>query len=420
MTAMLTELRLDDWKSFGSGDGARNVIKLAPVTLLVGPNGSGKSNVLDALRFLQGAAQGMSLADVLRGRWEGSREVWPGIRGHIVEAARHGKTAVGLSCRLDLGDMKLDYALRVRLAGDVQVAAESLWEDENEDADFFYQQLVFDTHWRPKGESSRRITGGNISAWLGSQRDYEVMDVYSSMRSLLTQIPSYPDQSFRSYCLERVSKVQQSWVEAVSLEIRPSMMRDYRPDIGGPLGTSGENISSVLSSLSAEQLQDVVDWLSELCAPPLEQIDFDRTRLREVMMCLVERGGARISARSASDGTLRFLGLVVALLTCPKGSLILLEEPDVGLHPSRIRLLAELLERTAARRNIQILATTHSPTLLAHLSEDTLGSVVAFGRDAETGWTACSTLRDLPHFETLRESKNLEHLISTGWLERAL
>ncbi len=79
------------------------------------------------------------------------------------------------------------------------------------------------------------------------------------------------------------------------------------------------------------------------------------------MMFAVERSGRRVSARSMSDGTLRFLGLLVALLTCPEGALVVLEEPDVGLHPSRIRLLAELFDDIATRRGVQIVATTHSP-----------------------------------------------------------
>jgi predicted ATPase len=72
-----------------------------------------------------------------------------------------------------------------------------------------------------------------------------------------------------------------------------------------------------------------------------------------------------------------------------------LEEPDVGLHPSRIRLLAELLETITDQRGTQVIATTHSPTLLAHLSRKALGHTIAFGRDAEPGDTICSRLQDL-------------------------
>ena len=102
------------------------------------------------------------------------------------------------------------------------------------------------------------------------------------------------------------------------------------------------------------------------------------------------------------------------------GTLVVLEEPDAGLHPSRIHLLAELVERIAKDRGLQVLATTHSPTLLAHLSDEALGNVVAFGRRPETGLTVCSRLKDLPYFDDLRRSDHLERLISTGWVERAL
>ncbi len=45
---------------------------------------------------------------------------------------------------------------------------------------------------------------------------------------------------------------------------------------------------------------------------------------------------------------------------------------------------------------------------------------MAFARDPATGDTICSRLGELPHFETLRDAKDLDHLVSTGWVERAL
>lgn len=243
----------------------------------------------------------------------------------------------------------------------------------------------------------------------------------SALKSVLVQLE--PKERVAPSVLERSTDVRSGLKDAVFLDIRPSLMRDYRPTKAGQLGTSGENVSPVLFALKEQEpgrFEDVVDWLSELSAPALETIEFDKTRLDEVMLFFVEKGGRQVSARSASDGTLRFLGELVALLTCREGSLIVLEEPDVGLHPSRIHLLAELLEDVASRRRLQILATTHSPTLLAHLSQEALGAAIAFGRDADSGWTICSRVSDLPHFSHLRDAPNLEHLVSTGWLERAL
>jgi len=415
----LRSLKLDDWKSFGSGPGAANVVPLAPVTVLIGPNASGKSNVLDALRFLQGAALDYSLGEVLRGRIEGQREIWPGIRGGVVEAARLGTTGFALTSEWVAFPYTREpnafqkHVLKVDTQGDVAVEEEGLF---SADGDVF-----FHTHAPFLGTSTGRTGDGGLRVAVPAlgKGNYDA-NTLSSSRSLLAQLGIEGRAATSAQHFSQL--VRSSLREVFFLDIQLARMRDYRPENGGHLGVSGENISPALLALSQQmgRLPDVVDWLSELCAPEIEAIGFDRTQLREVMMFLIERGGRRISVRSISDGTLRFLGLLVALLTCTPGALLVLEEPDAGLHPSRIHLLAELIERIAKDRGIQVLATTHSPTLLANLSDEALGDVVAFGRHPETGLTVCSKLEKLPHFEELRRSDHLERLISTGWVERAL
>jgi predicted ATPase len=290
---------------------------------------------------------------------------------------------------------------------------------EREYLHFESGSYLFDTHAPALKGATGKAEGGaiNVALW-GRGRGNSPSQTHSSLRSLLGQIQQR--ERVEAEVIAQTDAVRTALRDATFLDIRPSMMRDYRPENGGHLGTSGENISPVLSALPTKRLADVVDWLSELCGPEMEGIEFDRTKLREVMMILVEKGGRRTSARSASDGTLRFLGELVALLTAPEGSLLVLEEPDVGLHPSRIRLLAELLESTTAKRKIQVIATSHSPTLLAYLSPEGLGDTIAFGRDPASGDTICSRLRDLAHFSTIRDAKDIERLVSTGWLEREL
>lgn len=410
MTPMLSSLGLEHWKSFG--EGARSTVPLAPLTLLVGPNASGKSNALDALRFLQGAALDFPLSDVLRGRYEGQREIWPAIRGGIVEAAHAGRTGftVKTTWRFDGADVA--HTIAVECPGDVYVTTERLERDG---------QALFDTHSAALRGATGREPGGGLRVALKSRgKGNSKTATYPSHRLVLGQVET--GERVDPQVVATSSRVRAALREAVFLDIRPALMRDYRPENGGHLGVSGENISPVLYALreKAGGLDDITGWLAELCANELAAIDFDRTTLREVMMILVEADGRRTSARSASDGTLRFLGEVVALLTSPEGSLVVLEEPDVGLHPARIRLLAELLEHVTRERGVQVIATTHSPTLLAHLSTEALGAVVAFGRDPDTGDTRCSRLAELPHFATLRDAPNIEHLVSTGWLERAL
>lgn len=404
---MLVGLGLQDWKSFGE-------VSLAPfsrVSLLVGPNASGKSNLIDALRFLQGCALGMSAADALRGRYEGQREIWPGVRGGALEAARRDRDEFDLLVYVAHPDAaRLTWVVKVSTVAEPLVRVEILF-DENDPTAFWYRSVS------TRGGRDDRTKSMDVVAVRGDAAEYPG----DPQRLALGRLPAANDGTKEAHV--RAQRVHTTLRELIFLDVQPHRMRDYRPDGGWHLGINAENISPVLYRLGQEQparLADVVDWLSELCGPTIESIDFDRTRLGETMMFLVERGGAKISARSASDGTLRFLGLVAALLTVPEGSTLIMEEPDVGLHPSRLHLLASLFEETTRARDLQIIATTHSPTLLAHLSPTALGDVLAFGRDPDTGCTVAKRVGDLPHYATLRDAKDLEHLISNGWLERAL
>lgn len=409
---VLTRLGFSNWKSFGPGA----TIPLRPLTLLVGPNGSGKSNVLDGLRFLQGAAMDLPLGDVLRGRYEGQREVWPGIRGHLAEAVRSGQREFQIESQW--ADNALGAAsgahdevhlVRVSIEGEARVEEERLGPED--EYGYWTRAPVL------KQASGRAGDGIRAALRASAQGASPVLD-YSAGRLLLGQIA--PADRVREEVVTRARGLQRQLREIIFLDVQPGRMRDYRPAGASQLGVNAENISPILHGLDGRQRGDVVDWLSELSAPSIEAIDIEQTRLGEVMMYLVERGGAKISARSVSDGTLRFLGLVVALLTVPTGAMLVLEEPDVGLHPSRVHLLARLLEETARRRRIQILATTHSPQLLAQLSESALRDVIAFGRDPAAGTTIARRVGELQHFDTLRDSPQLDHLVSTGWLERAL
>jgi predicted ATPase len=409
---MLHRLQLDDWKSFGTGDSARNIVEFAPLTLLVGPNASGKSNVLDALRFLQGAALGYPLYDVLRGRWEGGREVWTAIRGGEAEAGRVGASTFTLGSQWSRDSATVKHSIRVHTVHDVAVDAESL----HDDAANYY----FDTHAPAVRQSAGRQPGGGIKVALrckgkGNSETQEA----KSASSLLGQV----EQRGRvdHHVIDRAKDLRSLMREAVFFDLQPRLMRQPSPLGAVALGIGGENLAAVLHGMSDDTRADLVDWLSELCAPRLTRIDFaEVAAVREVFFLLVEAGSSKISSRSASDGTLRFLGILAALLTCPEKSLVVFEEPDVGLHPARVHLLAELLEQITSKRGIQVIATTHSPVLLAHLSKEAFGNVVAFDRDPVTGLTVCSRVSAMSSADQLLAVENREHLIATGWLERAL
>lgn len=133
---------------------------------------------------------------------------------------------------------------------------------------------------------------------------------------------------------------------------------------GPPLRDDGANLSAVLHELATDATarRTFVEWVADLCAPELADLDFiEVEELGEVMAVLVESDGRRISARSMSDGTLRFLGILTALYTAEPGALVCFEEPGAGLHPARVRLLVELLDTVNRERGVQTIVTTPQP-----------------------------------------------------------
>jgi predicted ATPase len=333
-------------------------VELAPLTLLVGANASGKSNFLDALRLLQGLSLDLALAQILEGEDNSRPDAWPGIRGRTSETPRFGTS---------------------------EFVIESDWIDAD--------GLRFKHEIKCEVEPSQWVSFDHLLT-LGKEAS-----------------------------AKELRRAQQSHFEKLLfLRLEPDRMREYGRR-KAPLGEAGSNLSGVLAELCTdpELKENLTEWLIEFCAPELEGVDFVEVKeLGDVMAIFVEKDGRRISARSISDGTLRFLGTLLALRTAEPGSVVLIEEIEAGLHPTRIRLLVQYLEAVTQARGIQVIATTHSPVVLQWLSDETLRDVVAFGRIPEHDGTLMRRLGDLPHFNEAVARAGIEELFTTGWLEMAL
>jgi predicted ATPase len=101
-----------------------------------------------------------------------------------------------------------------------------------------------------------------------------------------------------------------------------------------------------------------------------------------VKLFLQEAGGRQIPATRLSDGTLRYLCLLVVLLHPSPPPLIAIEEPELGLHPDLIHHVAELLKDAASRT--QLVVTTHSRGLIDALRDQPESVVVCEKHDGES------------------------------------
>lgn len=127
-----------------------------------------------------------------------------------------------------------------------------------------------------------------------------------------------------------------------------------------------------------------------------------------------------VDARGMSDGTLRFIGILTALLTRPKGSLIVIEEIDNGLHPSRAEILLDMLNEIGSERQIDILMTTHNPALLDELGPEMIPFIIVAHRSAENGASELTLLEDIQALPKLLASGSIGKLVTEGEIEETL
>jgi len=147
---------------------------------------------------------------------------------------------------------------------------------------------------------------------------------------------------------------------------------------------------------------------------PIDHYD-DRIRL-----FIQEKNGRKVSAHSASDGTLRFLTLLAAMFGTDPARLYFFEEIDTGIHPARLWLLLRLIEKQAAKDGIQMITTSHSPDMLTFAGDTTFENMSVVCRLEDSHDAIVRPVADLPNAGKLRKTQGLGCLLADGWMETAV
>ena len=373
---MITSLRLVNFKNF-----ADETLRVGPFTVIVGANASGKSNIRDAFRFLHGIGRGYTLAEILGGKYGGGgQREWEPIRGAASEVVRFGHPQFSLEVGFELNDTEKHYSIEIGYepAGYsiFQFLKEKLTSDE---------ETVFETPILNLSDEGRPILLQKPKAVR-----CEILDLLDSMRFL---------------------------------EPSPDRMREPSFPGANILGDSGENLPTVLEGICSDptRKETLADWLSELTPMDVDSFEFPRDPSGRIHLMICEKNDRKVSAYSASDGTLRFLAMLAVLLGENPKSLYFFEEIDNGIHPARQWLLLELIEKQAAKNNIQIITTTHAPDLLTFVNDSTFENMSVVCRLEDLHDSIIRPVAELPDAKKLRQSgRGLGGLLTEGWMETAL
>ncbi|UOY02727.1 AAA family ATPase [Blastococcus sp. PRF04-17] len=407
-SALIHGLQLTNFKSF-----ERSSFQLAPFTLLVGANASGKSNVREALRFLHGVSRGYTLAEIVGEKWvEGGVRVWTGVRGGAAQVARFDSSTFSLCVEFSAAPeggktVRFNYLIEVERLEDntLRVIREHLKESN---------RYIFDTHpdGDPRGHAPPMLKARIRKGGGGYPPDDSFLDDRPILVQMLTS-------SVATEITKRPLRLALSFLSSmVFLDLNPHAARDASPVGIAILGDRGENLSSVLYNICKDERRkaQLTSWVRALTPMDAVDVSFREDLNGRVLALLVEDRGDITPLTSASDGTVRFLAMIAALMNPARPQFLFFEEIENGIHPNRVYLLLDLISQSVTANRSQIVATSHSPQMLVHAyrSDDASPSLVF--RD-EAGR---SHVVDVQAAEELRRILDVEDpasLMAAGWFE---
>ena len=414
---MISEFVFTNWKSHSN-----SVLYIDPLSVLIGTNASGKSNALDALLFLNRIAHGSQLTTALQG--DGAQTA---VRGGIEWVARRPGDTFSLKVIIRSGE-QMDYEYTIE--GYVR----------SNRCDLKAEQLIR-IKYRPRKNGIRGAENGRINLFTTDPCSGEsptiVARLYneksgaprplSRANSVLYQLMG---QKPRQEIQEGISTVIKALQDIFILDPIPAHMRGYSP-LSEHLESDARNIAGVLAALHSDKKMEIETTLTRY-ARELPEKDIQRVYAEPVgkfgsdaMLYCDEHWGdvkesSAVDARGMSDGSLRFLAILAALLTRPPGSLLVIEEVDNGLHPSRAQLLLRMLREIGCERRIDVVVTTHNPALLDAMGTEMVPFITVAHRDPVTGDSRLTLLEDISDLPKLLAQGTVGRLSSKGLIEASL
>ena len=327
-------------------------VDLDRFTIMVGPNGSGKSNFVDALSFLADCVTGgIDQAIRRRGgidqvRRKGARR--PYDFGISVELDRHIKVPV----RKDRKHVMQEAGLSIAYSLDIKSESEAGFSIKQESCSIKGYPDAPDLSYSVKKGKFNLISPREM---LPEEREIGKDQLGLSYAPMFHPV-------FR-YVLRDLSGMRFY-----------SLVPDHVRQIHGPLSgeqlyRDGLNAAAVLRQIEKNNPGDhkeICEILSR-AVPGIQKVKYKAVEQFETIEFIQDfEGGKKLAFNtlSMSDGTLRILGILLAVYQVDVPSLLSIEEPEATVHPGSSAVLLDALRE--AQKRTQVLITTHSPDLLDH------------------------------------------------------
>ncbi len=411
---MLTRLTVNGFKNLVDVD-----VHFGPFTCIAGANGVGKSNLFDAIRFLSALADlplleaAKSVRDDagktgdVRGLFHRVGTEYDETMSFVAEMIVPATGADDLGQSAEAGITFLRYGLELAYKQDAAHGLPDNLEIRREELEHINlgdakRHLPFkhSTAWRRSAVRGKRanpfistdVEGGEVLIKL--HQDGRSGRPLTRLASTLPRTVLSATNAAESPTALLARREMQSWQ---LLQLEPSALR--KPDdftAPGRLGWDGSHLPSTLYQLARASTRAVSETAhtdesvvygriaTELAGliTDVKEVRVDRDEKREMLtLQVIDQGGTPCSARSLSDGTLRFLALAVLKFDVGARGVICLEEPENGIHPERIPAMLQLLQDicTDPYEEIgpenplrQVIVNTHSPAVVMQVPDDSV------------------------------------------------
>lgn len=320
------------------------VITLAPFTAVVGPNASGKSNFADAFVFARDVAWDASSAVQNRGGIVGVRRWRPSRPVDVSIDVRVSSTKEGL---------ERDYA---RHAFTLASKRDGEWEFKRETIEECREGAPIFSISRERDN----ITSADTFAGRLTSRKMPPISKTTSVMFFGRQL------HVRSRLMPALRNVRRFRLDSQAMREPQLSTERVRLD------ESGSNIAMAIKSLRKHRANwDAVLLAMQRIVPGLLEIQEGTLGRYLSIRFFQQQGGdesAEFAATEMSEGAIRALGILVAAQQMARDELLVIEEPEVSVHPGAASVLFDVLSRASKRG--AVLLTTHSPELLDAAKND--------------------------------------------------
>jgi len=314
------------------------------LNVLIGPNGSGKSNLLRALELIRASAAG-NLRDFVLSKGGLPRLLW-------------GESAQQMDFEIDIGSDQpsgqhayLFSLAPVPQSASFRVVSEALGFSGPTTP---FRLLDRDADGLTIYKGDNELVGDPV------ERLSETETALSMVSALwIHPLPYVLQQQLRTWTIYQNLHVDEDAAIRRSAVARKEARISY----------NGQNLIPVLKTLYQGDFKDAIDsGMSAAFPDDFQELLFRSTEPNRVQLYVRRKHGHREdSAADLSDGTIRFLLLLAILATPDPPPLIAIDEPESGLHPSMLPIIAEFAAAAAMRT--QVILSTHSPQMLDSFGE---------------------------------------------------